>query len=76
MIYSDFCGLMYVDFIGWSKYVFILIDDYIRYVKVYFIKSKFEVLLKFVEYVSMVENEIGLCVWVIRIDNGGEYTSQ
>ena len=40
------------------------------------IKSKPEVLSKFVEYVAMMENETGLRVRSIRTDNGGEYTSQ
>ena len=43
------------------------------YVTAYFIKSKSEVLSKFVEYVTMMENETDLRVWVIRTDNGGVY---
>ena len=40
LIHSDLCGPMHVDSIGRSKYVLTLTDDYTRYVKVYFIKSK------------------------------------
>ena len=76
LIHSDLCGPMHVDSMGGRNYVLTLTDDHTRYFKVYFIKSTSEVLSKFVEYVSMVENETGLRVRAIRTDNGGEYTSQ
>ena len=60
LIHSDLCGPMNVDSIGRSRYLLTLTDDYTRYVPVYFIRSKSEVLSKFVEYVSRVESETGL----------------
>ena len=61
-------------------------DDFSRYTTVYFIKSKSEVLSKFMEYVSSVEKHTGYQIKklnilaeedikVLRSDNGGEYTS-
>ncbi len=50
---------MNVESIGGSKYVLTFTDDYTRYVTVYFLKSKSEVLSKFEEYVNMVENMNG-----------------
>ena len=61
-------------------------DDYSRYTTVYFIKSKSEVLSKFMEYVNSVEKHTGRHITklnilseenvkVLRSDNGGEYTS-
>ena len=47
---------MNVESIGGSKYVLTFTGDYTRYVTVYFLKSKSEVLSKFEEYVNMVEN--------------------
>ena len=67
---------MNVDSVGGSKYVLTFTDDYTRYVTVYFIKSKSEVLSMFVEYVTMMGNETDLLVRAFRTDNGGEYTSQ
>ena len=75
LIHSDLCGPMNVNSIGGSKYVLTFTDDYTRYVTVYFIKSKAEVLSKFEEYVNMVENATGLKVKILRTDNGGEYVS-
>ena len=59
LIHSDLCGPMNVESIGGSKYVLTFTDDYTRYVTVYFLKSKSEVLVKFEEYVNMVENVTG-----------------
>ena len=76
LVHRDFCGPMNVDSVGGSKYVLTFTDDYTRYVTVYFIRSKSEVLSMFVEYVTMMGNETDLRVRAIRTDNGGEYTSQ
>ena len=73
LLHSDLCGPMNVDTIGGSKYVLTFTDDYSRYVTVYFIKSKSEVLSKFKEYVNMVENATGLRVRTLRSDNGGDW---
>ena len=75
-VHSDHCGPMNVDSVGESKYVLTFTDDYTRYVTVFFVKSQSEVLSKFVEYVTMVENETYLRARAIRTDNGLEYTSQ
>ena len=73
LVHSDLCGPMNVDSVGGSKYVLTFTDDYSRYVTAYFIKSKSKVLSKFVEYVTMMENETHLRERVIRTDNGGVY---
>ena len=56
LIHSDVCGPMNIDSIGGSKYNLTFTDDYIRYVTVYFLKSKSEEFEKFQEHVNMVEN--------------------
>ncbi|PFX16774.1 Retrovirus-related Pol polyprotein from transposon TNT 1-94 [Stylophora pistillata] len=76
LVHSDLCGPMNVDSVGGSKYVLTFTDDYTRYVTAYFIKSKSEVLSKFVEYVATMGNKTDLRVRAVRTDNGGEYTSQ
>ena len=76
LIHSDLCGPMNVESIGGSKYVLTFTDDHTRYVTVYFLKSKSEVLSKFEEYVNMVENATGQRVQNLLTDNGGEYLSQ
>ncbi len=77
IIHSDLCGPMQVESKGGSRYMVTFTDDYSRYTTTYFIKRKDEVLSKFQEYVTLVENqsENRGRVKVLRSDNGGEYTS-
>ncbi len=51
------------------------IDDFSRYVWVYFLKEKSETLSKFKEFKDVAEAEVGKSVSCLRSDNGGEYTS-
>ena len=86
IVHSDVCGPMQVESKGGSRYMLTFTDDYSRYTTAYFIKSKSEVLSKFMEYVNSVEKHTGchisnlnilseIDVKVLRSDNGGEYTS-
>ena len=76
LVHSDVCGPMNVNSIGGSKYVLTFTDDYTKYVTVYFLKNKSEVLSRFQEYESMATNATGLKIQTLRSDNGGEYTSK
>ena len=51
------------------------IDDFSRYVWVFFMKEKSETFSKFKEFKEIVEGEVGKKICCIRTDNGGEYTS-
>ena len=86
IVHSDVCGPMQVESKGGSRYLLTFTDDFSRYTTAYFIKSKSEVLSKFMEYVSSVEKHTGHQIMklnivadedvkILRIDNGGEYTS-
>ena len=86
IVHSDVCGPMQVESKVGSKYMLTFTDDYSRYTTAYFIKSKSEVLSKFMEYVNSVEKHTGSHITklkilseedvkVLRSDNGGEYTS-
>ena len=86
IVHSDVCGPMQVESKGGSRYMLTFTDDYSRYSTVYFIKSKNEVLSKFMEYVNSVDKLTGRHITklnilseedvkVLRSDNGGEYTS-
>ena len=76
IVHSDVCNSMHVNSHGNSKYFVTFVDDYSRYVHVYFIKSKDEVLEKFKEFANYAANTTGKNVKVLRSDNGGEYCSK
>lgn len=76
LVHSDVCGPMQTESIGGSKYFVTFIDDYSRCCKVYFMKQKSKVICKFKEFEKTFSNECGQKVTKLRMDNGGEYTSE
>ena len=76
LIHTDVCGPMSVESIGGSRYFVSFIDDFSRYTTVYMIKKKSEVLNRFKEFISLVENFTEHRVKILRSDNGGEYESK
>jgi transposase InsO family protein len=75
LVNSDVFGLMKQAFISGMRYMMTFINDFSRYVWVYFQKEKSETFSKFQEFKSAAEAEIGEKIRSLRIDNGGEYTS-
>jgi len=75
LVYSGVFGPVKQDSISGRKYVVTFIDDFSRYVSIYFIKEKFETLSKFKEFKEVTEAEVGKQIRCLRSDNGGEYTS-
>ena len=75
LVHSDVCGPMSVhSFSGYSYYV-TFINDYSRKTWIYFLKAKSKVFERFREFKTLVENQTGKKIQVLRTDNGGEYTS-
>lgn len=72
LIHSDVCGPMETDSVGGAKYFVTFVDDHSRKVFVYFIKRKSDVQRVFAEFKSIVENQTGLKIKVLRSDNGRE----
>jgi hypothetical protein len=75
LIHSDVCGPMSSTSLSGYVYYVSFIDDYSCKTWVYFLKSKDEVLEKFKEFKALVENLFERKTNILRLDNGGEYTS-
>ncbi|KAL2622484.1 hypothetical protein R1flu_002689 [Riccia fluitans] len=58
-----------------KEYYISFIDDYSRYVWVYFLHHKSEVFATFIKWKAQVETQIEKKVRCLRLDNGGEYIS-
>ena len=56
LIHSDICDLKYVQTRGDSKYFITFVDDSTKYCYVYLLKSKDEVIEKFILYKNKIEN--------------------
>jgi hypothetical protein len=72
LVHSDVCGPMSVKSVSGFLYYVIFINDHSKKTWIYFLKTKDEV---FREFKALVENQLGRKIWVLRLDNGGEYTS-
>lgn len=75
LIHTDLCGPMSTPSINGCLYYIIFIDDYSRRTWIYFLKQKesSEVLSKFKEFKTLLENQSGKQIKTLRSDNGGEY---
>jgi transposase InsO family protein len=76
LIHSDVCGPMTVASLNGYLYYVLFIDDHSRKTWIYFLKTKDGVLARFQEFKAQVENLTGRRIKVLRLDNGGEYTSR
>ena len=75
-IHSDLWGPSQVSSHGGARYFMTLIDDFTRKVWVYILKHKSEALLKFKEWMTLIENQTERKVKRLRTDNGLEYRSK
>nr|GEV70584.1 ribonuclease H-like domain, reverse transcriptase, RNA-dependent DNA polymerase [Tanacetum cinerariifolium] len=73
LVYGDLCGPISTPKPFGKKYIFLLVDDYSRYMWVYFLSKKaFDT---FKEYKKTIENELRTTLKMLRTDRGGEFTS-
>lgn len=76
LVHSNVNGRMsHVSLRGYEYYV-IFIDDFSRKTWIFFLKAKREVFKCFKDFKALVENQTGKKIKVLRLDNGGEYTSR
>ena len=75
LVHTDLCGKMNSKSLGDAEYFLTFIDDYSRYIWVYFLKSKDEVFSRFLKWKAIVERGSGHQLKTLRSDNGGEFTS-
>jgi transposase InsO family protein len=59
--------------IGGNKYDFVIVDDYTRYTRVFFLYDKSDVYDLFKSFVKRVQNEFEATIKKIRSDNGSEF---
>lgn len=75
LVHSDVYGLVsHVSLTGCEYYV-TFIDNHSKKTWIFFLKTKDKVFKRFQEFKSLVENQTWKKIKVLRLDNGGEYTS-
>lgn len=75
LIHRDLCGPITPPTAGNNRYIFVLIDDYSRYMWSILLKEKSEAFNKFKTFKTMVEAETRAKIKTLRTDRGGEFTS-
>lgn len=73
LIHSDVCGPMSQTSLGGANYFVLFVDDFSRKTFLYPMKTKSEVVDKFIEFKNRVECETGRKIRKFRSDIGGEY---
>ena len=71
IVHTDIC-YPYMDMPS-KKYFITFIDDYSRYMYVYLLHNKYEVLDAFKVFKAEVENQCEKQIQIVRFDRGGEY---
>jgi hypothetical protein len=75
VLHTDLCGPMQVQSMQGSKYCMPIVDDYSRFVTVYFMENKDQAADLLLECIRRYENTLTTRVNIIQTDNGGEFTS-
>jgi transposase InsO family protein len=76
LVHSDVCGPVRCPaFADESRYLVTFVDDFSRYVVVYAMKTRDEVLGHFKTYRAWAEKATGQTITTLRTDGGGEYIS-
>ncbi|KAL4282412.1 hypothetical protein GQ457_03G013080 [Hibiscus cannabinus] len=75
LVHSDVFGPVKQTSLGGMKYMVTFIDDFSRYVWVYFMKEKSETFTKFREFKEKIESELDEKIMCLRTVNGKEYLS-
>nr|GEX00430.1 ribonuclease H-like domain, reverse transcriptase, RNA-dependent DNA polymerase [Tanacetum cinerariifolium] len=75
LIYGDLCGPISPPTPSGKRYIFLLVDDYSRYMWEYFLNSKDQAFGVFKEFKTRAEKEHGTKIKTFRTDRGGEFTA-
>jgi hypothetical protein len=73
IVHTDLCGPMQTLSLTGCVYFMTFIDDFSRKTWLYLLKQKYEAFDVFKKFKSMVENESGRTIKILRYDRGGEY---
>ncbi|KAD5961432.1 hypothetical protein E3N88_12905 [Mikania micrantha] len=76
LVHADLCGPITPSTLAGRRYFLLLVDDYSRYMWVYFLKTKDEAFGCFKSFKEMVELQGKTKVGTLRTDRGGEFNSE
>ncbi|KAK8957495.1 hypothetical protein KSP39_PZI000003 [Platanthera zijinensis] len=71
----DLFGPLQIRCLGGKEYTLVVVDDYLRFAWVFFLKHKSDTFSIFTNFVRQIQNEYNCSVVKIRSDNGTEFKS-
>ncbi|GJR84198.1 retrovirus-related pol polyprotein from transposon TNT 1-94, partial [Tanacetum coccineum] len=76
LLHMDLCGPMRVASVNGKKYILVIIDDYLRFTWVKFLRSKDEAPDFIIKFLKMIQLRLKVPVQRIRTDNRTEFVNQ
>nr|GEZ54795.1 putative ribonuclease H-like domain-containing protein [Tanacetum cinerariifolium] len=76
LLHMDLCGPMHVQSINGKRYVLVVINDYSRYIRVFFLHSKDEASEVIISFIKKTKVNLQLQVQRVRTDNGTEFKNK
>ncbi len=73
LLHVDLFGPPSWDSLGGKKYGLVIVDDYSRYTWVFFLKSKDETKITFIDFSKQAQHKFDKEILAIRSDNGSEF---
>ncbi|GJV92547.1 retrovirus-related pol polyprotein from transposon TNT 1-94 [Tanacetum coccineum] len=76
LLHMDLCGPMRVESINGKKYILVIIDDYSRYTRTLFLRSKDETPEVLKDFLKMIQRNLQAQVITVLIDRGTEFLNK
>nr|GFC47543.1 putative ribonuclease H-like domain-containing protein [Tanacetum cinerariifolium] len=76
LLHMDLCGPIRVENVNGKKYILVIVDDYLRFTWVKFLKSKDEAPDFIIKFLRMIQVLLKVPVRRIRTDNDTEFVNQ
>ncbi|XP_070020918.1 COP1-interactive protein 1-like [Nicotiana sylvestris] len=73
LLHMDLCGPMRVPSRGGKRYIFVIVDDYSRFTRTLFLRTKDETFQVFMAFVKKIQVKMSLNLVCIRSGHGTEY---
>ncbi|XP_070002846.1 uncharacterized protein [Nicotiana sylvestris] len=73
LLHMDLCGPMRVQSSGGKRYIFVIVDDYSRFTRTLFLRTKDETVEVFVAFLKKIQVKMESKVVCIRSDHGTEF---
>ncbi|GJR69864.1 retrovirus-related pol polyprotein from transposon TNT 1-94 [Tanacetum coccineum] len=73
LLHMDLCGPIRVESINGKKYIMVIVNDYSRYMWVYFLRIKDEALEMIIKFIKQIQVNLGATIRFIQTDNETEF---